>query len=268
VGRPRRRQDLNESPAEPILGTVKRGRAALLVAGAVPLVVAACGSPSGSPSHSTQASSHPTAIDGAASSVTQSSSTLIGLGTATATTGAVEFLSGTNAALVATVPLGGPVHDVIAGSNGSTFYALNGTATSMSVAIVNSLAKSIFHSVPVPLDTVSIAVDPAQQRIYALESSGQVAIVSSANGQILSRFLIGPNPVAMVTSGDGTTMYILKGTSHDENVGVFDLALQKQTKALPAPANTVDISVSSANTTLYAFVGTPTLGNVQLIDTK
>jgi DNA-binding beta-propeller fold protein YncE len=94
-----------------------------------------------------------------------------------------------------------------------------------------------------------------------------VSIVS-VFGQVLSRFPVGSNPKTLALSGDGDTMYVLKGTaSGTENVGVINVSLESQTKALPAPTGTTDIAVSSDGATLYAFVGTPSVGNVQLFST-
>jgi hypothetical protein len=205
--------------------------------------------------------------DAGATSLAQSSSTLLGLGLATATTGAVQFLNGSTAGPVSKLAVGAPVHMVTAGADGSTFYALNGTARSTSVTIINSIANKILYTIPVPLDTVSIAVDPSQKRIFLLESDGYMEIVPAFGNQVLSRFYVGANPITAVLSNDGTTMYVLKSTDGSENVGVVDVALENQTKAIPAPAHTVDIAVSSDGSTLYDFVGTNTVGNVQIIAT-
>lgn len=207
-------------------------------------------------------------VDGNATSLSQSSSTLLGLGVSTLTSGSVDFLAGANGSPVSTVAVGAPVRAVTVGANGSTFYALNGTNMSSSVTLIDSLAKKIVDSVPVPLDTVSIGVDPTQQRLFALESSGQVDIIAVFGGQVLSRFPVGARARALVISGDGSTMYVLKGGGSPDNVGVFDLARERQTRALAVPSNTVAISVSADDSTLYAFVGTPTIGNVQLIRTN
>jgi DNA-binding beta-propeller fold protein YncE len=202
-----------------------------------------------------------------ATSLTQSNSTLLGLGLATVGAGALQFLNGANGALVSTVALAAPVREVTAGSDGSTFFALEGTTTSSSVAVISSIAKTVKGTLPVPLDTVSIAVDPDQQRVYALESDGNVDIISGF-GQVISRFSVGNNPEALALSGDGATMYVLKSGHGDaQNVGVFNVSLESQTEVFPAPSDTNDIEISSDGATLYAFVGTSTVGNVQLFAT-
>ena len=205
--------------------------------------------------------------EGSATSLAQSSSTLLALGLATSDTGAVQFLTGSTATPVSTVALGAPVHMITAGPDGSTFFALNGTAASTSVSAVSSITNTVKATLPVPLDTISIAVDPDQQRIFALEADGNLVIVSVL-GQVLSRFFVGNNPKTLALSGDGATMYVLKGAKGEgDNVGVFNVSLESQTRVLPAPANTIDIAVSSDGATLYAFVGTSTVGNVQLFAT-
>jgi len=51
------------------------------------------------------------------------------------------------------------VKAVASGFDGQTFYVLNGNATSSSVTLVNAQTAKASISVPVPLDTTSVAVD-------------------------------------------------------------------------------------------------------------
>ena len=76
---------------------------------------------------------------------------------------------------------------------------------------------------------------------------------------------MGPNPVQLTTSDTGGTLYVLKTTQGGAsgNVSVINLSTEGQTKALPAPAHSVDLQLSPDGMSLYLVVGTPTLGNVQ-----
>ncbi|MHB1517716.1 MAG: YncE family protein [Acidimicrobiales bacterium] len=198
--------------------------------------------------------------------LSQSPSGVIGVGLATASTGALELRNGTSGSLVATVPIGAPVKDVVAGADGTTFYVLNGTPTSLSVTLVNAQTDKASVSVPVPLDTVAIAVDPTGQSLFALRADGHVDEVNVGTGSVAASFAVGANPFQLTTSNTGSTLYVLKSTPNGgADVGVVDLATESQTMALPAPAHSVDVQVSPDGRTLYLVVGTSTYGNVQLL---
>jgi DNA-binding beta-propeller fold protein YncE len=208
---------------------------------------------------------HPLPISASATSIVQSASGSMAVGMATPTTGAVQFLNGSTAAPLSTVPIGAPVSALAVGADASTFYALNGTATSKSVTVIDSLSSKAVSTIPVPLDTLAIAVDPTQQRLFALEQSGDVEIVAIAGNQVLSHYFVGNDPLGFILSGDGMTMYVLKQANGAENIGVINTSLEKQQSALPAPQHTVDLQISSDSASLYAFVGAPTFGNVQVL---
>jgi DNA-binding beta-propeller fold protein YncE len=208
--------------------------------------------------------SHPVPISASADSIVQSASGILAVGMATASTGAVQFLNGSTAAPIATVPIGAPVSALAVGADASTFYALNGTSTSKSVTVIDSLDNKPVSTIPVPIDTVAIAVDPTQQRLFALEQDGNMEIVAIAGNQILSQYFVGKNPRGFILSANGMTMYVLKGGGGIENIGVINTALERQMKALPAPGNAVDLQIASDSASLYAFVGTRAFGNVQV----
>jgi hypothetical protein len=199
-----------------------------------------------------------------ANSISQSSSGVLGVGTATATTGALELRNGSSGVLLATVPIGAPVKDVFAGADGATFYVLNGNAASASVTLVNSQTDKTSVSVPVPLDTTAIVVDPSGVNLFALGSGGKVHEITIGSQTIAATYPVGANPVALAISTSGAKLYVLNGHSSISNVGVIDVATQRQTEALPAPANAVRVQVSVDGQSLYDIVGTPAYGNVQV----
>jgi DNA-binding beta-propeller fold protein YncE len=197
--------------------------------------------------------------------ISQSPSGVIAVGLATASSGALELLNGASGALVATVPLGAPVKAVSAGADGTTFYVLDGNANSMSVSLVNSQTDNVSVTVPAPLDTVDIAVDPQGQNLFALRADGRVDQITVGTGAVTGSFLVGSNPLQLTTSDTGGMLYVLKSTQGGAagNVSVIDLATEAQINALPAPAHSVGLQLSPDGRSLYLVVGTPTLGNVQ-----
>jgi hypothetical protein len=199
-----------------------------------------------------------------ANSVSQSPSGVVGVGLGSATTGALELRNGSSGILIATVPSGAPVKDVFAGADGSTFYVLNGNSTSNSVTLVNSQTDHPSTSVPVPLDTIAIAVDPSGQTLLALGSDGTMNVITIGSGAIASGFRVGTNPVRLSVSSIGSIVYVLSTATPVASVAAIDVATERQTKVLPAPSNTVDIQVSSDGRSLYDIVGTASYGNVQV----
>ncbi len=202
-----------------------------------------------------------------ATSLSQSPSGVIGVGLGTGSTGALELRNGASGALVATVPLGAPVRGVVAGADGTTFYVLNGTAASVSVTLVNAQTATVSVSVPAPLDTVAVTVDPTGQSLFALRADGHVDQITLGTGAVAASFPVGSTPVQLTASNTGTTLYVLKSTDGGAtaDVGVIDTATESQTDALPAPAHSVGLQLSPDGRTLYLVVGTSGYGNVQLI---
>ena len=198
-------------------------------------------------------------------SLSQSPSGVIGVGLTTASTGALELRNGSSGAVVATVPIGAPVKAVVAGADGTTFYVLNGNAASSSVTLVNAETDKVSVSVPAPIDTVAIAVDPAGQNLYVLRADGHVDRVTLGTGAVTASFTVGSNPLQLVTASTSSTLYVLKATEGGAgaDVGVVDLATEAQSSALPAPAHSVGLQLSPDGQSLYLVVGTPTFGNVQ-----
>ncbi len=165
---------------------------------------------------------------------------------------------------MATVPIGAPVKDVYAGADGTTFYVLNGNNSSSSVTLVNSETDKTSASVPVPLDTVAIAVDPSGQNLFALGSQGKVNQITIGSGAVAADYPVGQHPIALAVSTSGSALYVLNNVGGGANVGVIDVATESQTKVLPAPAGAVAVQVSPDGGSLYVAVGTPTVGNVQV----
>ncbi len=196
--------------------------------------------------------------------IAQSPSGLLGVGIGTRTTGSLELRNGTSGVPVATVPIGAPVSAVFAGADGTTFYVLNGTSSSSSVTLVNSQTDKATVSVPVPLDTRSIVVDPTGQNLFAVGSGGTLDQISVGSGMVVASFPVGATPVALGISTSGQTLYVLKSTDGGVNVGVVDVQTESQTRALPAPANSVGVEPSIDGRSLYLVVGTNDIGNIQV----
>ena len=198
-------------------------------------------------------------------SISQSPSGVIGVGLATTATGALEFRNGSSGALVATVPIGAPVKGIVAGADGTTFYVLNGSTTSMSVTLVNDQTDKVSVSVPVPLDTVAVTVDPTGQTLSAVRADGHLDQIALGTGAVSSSFPVGVTPVQIASADTGSTLYVLKSTNGGagSDVGVVDTATESQIRALPAPADSVGLQVSPDGRTLFLVVGTSGFGNVQ-----
>jgi DNA-binding beta-propeller fold protein YncE len=203
-------------------------------------------------------------VSGAATSVAESLDGVLGLALGTSGSGALELMNGATATVTRTVPLGAPAREVMAGSDGSTFYVLNGTGSSSSVTIVDSRAGRVLRTVPVPLNTVSIVPGAAQGTLYALQPDGRVSEIAVAGGKVMATFPVGDSGDSIALSPDGATLYALKGQQGAANVAVVDLATESVRKALPAPRHCLEVLVSADGRLLYEVVGTPGYGNIQV----
>jgi len=203
-------------------------------------------------------------VSNAAQSLAESSTGVLGLAMATSHTGALELLNSNTGTVIRTVPLGAPARAVAVGADGVTFYVLNGSAASSSVTVVDSADGRVQGTIPVPLETVSIAPDVEETTLYALQPSGRVSQISIAGGRIIASFPVGDSGRSLALSPDGSTLYVLKTGLASANVAVVDLSTESVRKVLPASSNCLQVLVSAGGNQLYQVVGTAGYGNIQV----
>jgi DNA-binding beta-propeller fold protein YncE len=203
-------------------------------------------------------------VSNAAQSVTESLAGVVGLALGTTRTGALELLNGNTGKVTKTVPLGAPARDVIVGSDGATFYVLNGTSRSASVTVINSRNGEEQGTIGVPVNTVSIAPDATGISLYALQPDGTISQIAIAGGKVMSTFQVGSAGRSLALSPDGSTLYVLKSAGSDANVAAVNVATESVRSVLPAPASCLQVLVSADGSQLYQLVGTSSYGNIQV----
>ena len=204
-------------------------------------------------------------VSGAARSVAETSTGIIGLALGTSRSGALQLLSGTGK-VTRTVPLPAPAREVVVGSDGTTFYVLNGTARTASVTIVGSRAGRVLGSVAMPADAVSVAPDQ-QTTLYALEPNGLVDQINVAGSKVVAKFKAvskGDTAESMALSPDGHSLFVLKHAGGVSNIADVSTATEGIRKVLPAPSNCIGVLVSPSGGQLYDLVGTAKYGNIQV----
>ena len=107
-----------------------------------------------------------------ADSLVESSTGILAVGYSGAS-GPIEFRDSVSGALLHSVTVGTPVKELSAGADGTTFYALVGTPTEISVTTVSSAGAIEPPTFGVAVDTVSLAVSSTNDQLYLLESSGR-----------------------------------------------------------------------------------------------
>lgn len=202
-------------------------------------------------------------VSASASAVTELSTGVLVVGTAAGKAGSLELRNGTTGTLSKTLPLSGPVRALAAGANGTTVYALVGTATTESVEVLDSSSGKVTGTIAVSSHSVAVAASPSGSDVYVLGASGTVTDFPVAGGSAAASFPVGTAGVALAVAPDGSTLYVLKGHASDPNVAVVNLSTESVRRALPAPAHAVGLTVAADGNTLYDIVGTSSYGNVQ-----
>jgi WD40 repeat protein len=186
-----------------------------------------------------------------------------GVGLGGTNSGAVELYSAQGFNLQGTVPVAGPVSDLVAGSDGVSYYALQSVKGAESVAVVDAKTMKLSGTIALPSHTLSIAVSPDMTTIYSLQSNGSITLSDAQTGALTQKIPLTAGVRQMALSQDGATLYVLKGSVKDDNVSEIDLTTETTVRVLPAPQNTLWIAPSSDGTTLFDFVGTAKTGNIQ-----
>jgi DNA-binding beta-propeller fold protein YncE len=204
-------------------------------------------------------------VSGAARSLAETSTGVLGVVIGTNRAGALELLDGRTAKRIRTVALPAPARRVVVGSDGTTFYVLTGWANSASVSIVNSQNGHVRGTVPVPASAVSVVPDVQQTLLYVLERDGNVSEISVSGGKVMARFGVGHDPgLSLALSPDGSKLYVLKGTNAVANIAVVDAATESVRRVLPAPRHCRQVLVSANGSQLFEVVGTAGYGNIQV----
>ena len=214
---------------------------------------------------STKKPSQAVGVSADAQAVAQSSTGLLALGLGTATTGAVELLSGSSASITGTVAVGGPVRALAFGADGVTLYVLDSTATSASVSVINTSSDTVVSTIGVPADAVGLAPNPSQTSIWTVEQSGNVQQTLLQSAKPIQQLAVGAPGIAVALSPDGAALFVLKGNQAVSNIDVIGAATDNVQRVIGAAADSVGLVPSISGTTLYDVVGSPSVGNIQAI---
>jgi DNA-binding beta-propeller fold protein YncE len=200
-------------------------------------------------------------VSNAARSVAQSGDGIIGVALETRQAGALELLDDRTLKVIRTVPLPAPARAVIAGRR-AAFYVLTSRADSAAVAIVSARTGQVRGTVPVPRHAVAIALGAGH--LYVLRRSGELNEIAIRSHKITAGFTAGGAGLSLAMSPDGSTLYVLKGTSALANVAVVNTATESVSRILPAPSHCRQVLVSANGQQLYEVVGTAQYGNIQV----
>jgi hypothetical protein len=205
-------------------------------------------------------------VGAAATSIAASASGVIGVGSATKRGGAVEFLNTTTGAPLSSIRIAGAVFDMAAGDDGTTFYALFSQRGGATLAVIDSRTRVVEDTVPVVANAVAVVPTHDERNVYVLSRTGTIDEVSATKpGRPYAEFTLPTAGVDLALSASGKTLYVLGGPPSSRSISVVDLATESQVSAASAAAHSVAITAGPADDEVYDFVGTPKIGNVQLI---
>jgi hypothetical protein len=204
----------------------------------------------------------------ASTAVAQSVTGQLIVGTATATAGTVEFHNGSTGAVLDAIPLPAPVISLAAGDDGATFYALNGHNSRLgndNVAVIDSQNQQVQKSIPAPPASVALEPTPDQTAVYVLTRFGQVNEISVASGAIEAQFNLNMIGVGLAMAPSGQTLFVLGGPSDARAIALVDLKTDSVSSVVAAAGNSVAIAPGVDDRHVFDYVGTPKVGNVQVI---
>jgi DNA-binding beta-propeller fold protein YncE len=177
----------------------------------------------------------------------------------------VQLVNASTGVLESSVAVGAPVGDVAFGDDGTTLYALDGTAKSHSVTVINTTTQKIVATMGLPSDARAIVPDPSQNAIWSIQRSGSVQETSLTNHKPMESFSVGDPGLSIATSPNGRLLYVLKLAGSGANIVVIDASSERIERILPAARDSVALSISPDGKQLYDFVGTSRYGNIQVI---
>ena len=139
--------------------------------------------------------------------------------------------------------------------------------SSNTVSVLNTTTNVVLGSIPVGLQPVGVAVDPAGKRIYITnQGSNTVSVIDRATlGVFGSPIPVGISPAGVAVNPAGTRVYVSnQGTS---NVSVIDTATGAVIgPPIPVGLNPVGIAVNPSGKKVY--VANQGTSNVSVIDAE
>ena len=152
--------------------------------------------------------------------------------------------------VVATIPLGGRVHDVIASRDGEHVYV----AQSDSVTVINSRHR-IVAKIPVDGYPKNLALDADGKQLFVIHYGGSVSVIDTLDYTVQT--LCGGGALDVVISPDGHHLYaahdsITGGGPHSE-VSVIDIAGATTITTVPVVNDVAALALSTDGTYLYAI---------------
>jgi hypothetical protein len=201
-------------------------------------------------------------VDRSASDIVESASGVLALGLG-ALAGAVNLRQVSNGASITTVPTAYPVTRVAASEDGTLIFALQQAGAHSSVAEIGTQSDRIVRTVPVPASTMDIIPSGSGAGFWVLLPAGEVEQFATAGTQPVTEFSTGAAAARLALSPNGRTLYVLRVTTTVANVAVVKLTTQSVQTVLPAPANSVDMTISLDGRQLYAAASPPGVSTIQ-----
>ena len=114
----------------------------------------------------------------------------------------VDTSSGT---VTATIPVGSqPYHAAVTPDGSQVFVANQGDGT---VSVISTATDAVTATISVPAGVKSVAIDPAGQYAYVIGASLWLNKIDIATDTVVGRTPVGLQPVSLVVSPDGSTVY-------------------------------------------------------------
>jgi gliding motility-associated-like protein len=123
----------------------------------------------------------------------------------------VSVINTANNAVIATIPVGGNPNSVVVSPDGARVYV--SAAYGNTVSVIDATTNKVITAIPLNYAHF-IAISPDGKKLYVSSATSHVYVINTANNSVSNSLIFGPNPTAIVTSLDGSKIYVVDRTKN------------------------------------------------------
>ncbi|MCY0878155.1 MAG: hypothetical protein OWU84_04355 [Firmicutes bacterium] len=153
------------------------------------------------------------------------------------------------------IPTPAATLDASAPEPNGTFWVLAGPPTTRGIYEIDVARRKVLGSVSVSNSAVAIAESSTGVVAVGLATptTGAVEFCNGSTGALLNTVPVGGPVVSIAAGDDGTSFYVLNGTTTAKTVTIVDSQTDKIVGNIPAPADAVSVVPAPNETSVYVL---------------